>query len=113
DEHRLAAPDNVEISVCHARQITRLEPAFGIDRLRGFLQCAVIALHDARTANPQFADSIAPDVLARSAYQPRLDSGKRRSDAAIRTVQIDAGERDGGRTFGNAVTVAERQTEKR
>src|SRR5579863_5959983 len=75
DDEILRTPDDEEIAVLEAGEITGVKPSFGIDRGRGFFRRAIIAFHDVGPTHPQFADSSLlhrlPVISNQSGFDPR------------------------------------------
>src|SRR5216683_814629 len=89
------------------------EPALRVDHSRSSFGGPVIAAHDIGTADVQLADLARRDGATVRADQTRLDPGDQRPDGIVisRRLRPDAG--DCGRAFGNAVAIAQWQTEFR
>ena len=63
DDHLLGAADDEEAIALEAREIAGVEPAVGIDRLRGEIGRAVIAAHHVAAADMKLADLAVADRL--------------------------------------------------
>ena len=112
DDHLLGATDDEQRFAFEAREVAGVEPAVGIDRLRGEIRRAIVAAHHVRPADMQFAD-----LAIRATTTPSRPTilasipGSKRADRIVAARRLRPNAGDSRRAFGDAKGVAERQTE--
>src|SRR5277367_1450737 len=113
DDEIFGAPHDEKMLLLEASEISRVEPAFGVDGSGGFAGRAIVAFHDVWSTHMQLAHFPGRDWLTILPNQSGFYSREHGADGIILARgHVDSYLGDVRGTFRDAVTVMERQAEQ-
>ena len=111
DDQLLGAADDVENVAVEPCEVAGVEPAIGVDHCRSPFGVPVIAAHHIGTTDVQLADLARRHGAVVGPDQTRIDPRYQRAYSIVASRQLRLDGCDRGGAFGNAIGVAQWETE--